>query len=282
MNVKSYAKINLALSIGRKNSKGYHEISSVMQQVELCDELVVTKIAEDKILVRCNVKELESERNVAYKAADLLRKRFNIKEGIQIEIKKNIPLAAGLAGGSGNAAAALKAINELFLLCLSPEQLVSLGAKIGSDVPFQIVGGTCLVEGSGEKVKRLKDLSGLDIVIVNPGIEVSTKWAYNEFDRSKTLKAGSRVDDILLGRIYAGDVKGIAKSLFNDFEPVVLGKYPELKKIKEELISNCALNALLSGSGSSVFGLFGSGEQAKAACNALNGSYPMVVHAKAV
>ena len=272
---KSYAKINLALEIGKKRSAGYHEIRSIMQQINLFDKLTFKKLEEDRIIIKCNLKELENDGNICYKAALLLKNEFNIKEGIEIDIEKNIPIGSGLAGGSGNAAATLKALNEMFELNLSEDKLIEIGIQLGSDVPFQIIGGTALVEGIGEELTKLNPLENIDVLLINPNINISTKWAYEEFDKVNNQKGSNNFDKMLKG-IGEGNLNGISENLYNDFEEVIFNSYPEIRKIKEDLIKNNALNALMSGSGSSVFGLFeNKGEAEKTHLN-LKDKYPFV------
>ena len=186
MLIKSYAKANLYLKIGKRLKSGYHNIQSVMQLVNLHDNISFEKLKEDQILIESNNKELESESNLAYKAAELLKSKFKIKEGIKINIEKSIPLASGLGGGSSNAANTLIALNKLWSLKLDQKKLISFASQIGSDVPFFILGETALVEGTGSKIKPLKKSLSANVVLVNPGIKVSTTKAYKWFDKNKT------------------------------------------------------------------------------------------------
>ena len=181
MHVNSYAKINLYLKIGKKLKSGYHSIQSVMQLVKLHDSLFFEKLKEDRILIESNNRELENKNNLAYMAAELIKKNFKSKEGIKIRVDKSIPISAGLGGGSSNAASTLTFLNKLFRLKLSHQKLVELGIKIGSDVPFFISGKTALVEGIGDKIKPLKRSASINMVLVNPGIKVSTTKAYRWF-----------------------------------------------------------------------------------------------------
>jgi len=253
MLIKSYAKINLTLEIGKKLPSGYHEIKSVMQQINLFDILKFKKLEENKIVIKCNLKELENEENIVYKAALLLKNKFKIMEGIEIDIKKNIPIGSGLAGGSGNAAATLKAMNKLFNLNIDNNELTKIGMELGSDVPFQIVGKTALVEGVGEKIKEIEPPKEENILLIKPGIQISTKWAYEELDKKPT-KTNSE----------------------NDFEPLISKKYPIINKIKEQLKNNGAVKPLMSGSGPAVFGLFKDKTTAEKAYNKLKDKYPFV------
>ena len=201
LNLKSYAKINLTLEIGKRLDSGYHEISSLMQQINLFDILTFKELDENKIIIKSNKKELENEKNLAYKSALLLKNKFNIKQGMEIDIQKNIPIGAGLAGGSGNAAVTLKAMNKLFNLNLEEKELIKIGRELGSDVPFQIIGKTALVRGTGEKITKINQTKEADILIIKPAIKISTKWAYEEFDK-KPLKNKSENDFELLNEPF--------------------------------------------------------------------------------
>lgn len=277
MNLKSYAKINLSLIVLEKLEDGYHKLRSVMHNINLYDELSFEIIPEDNIIIECNIKELENENNICYKAAFILKSRFFIDEGIKINIKKNIPIGAGLAGGSGNAAATLIAMNKLLNLNLSKDELLDIGRELGSDVPFQILSGTALVEGTGEILTKLNDIS-LNVLLINPGIEISTKEAYQELDIFKKEKIFE--DNRLLEGIKKNDTATITKNLHNDFEDVIFKGFPEIKGIKEELIENGAMNALMSGSGSTVFGIFEDNEKLEKAYNNLKENYSLVIRCR--
>ena len=259
LTLKSYAKINLNLKIGATREDGYHELSSLMQQVNLFDVLTFRKLDENKILIKCNKKELENENNIAYKAALLVKNRFNMDSGVEIDIEKNIPIGAGLAGGSGNAAVTLKALNELWNLNLKEDELIKLGRELGSDVPFQIVGKTALVEGTGEKITKADSIKEDDVLIIKPDVEISTKWAYEELDKLKSIHQSE-----------------------NDFESLVAVKYPIINEIKKELLDGGAVKALMSGSGPSVFGLFDNRVIAEKAYNNLKDKYHFVFLTKTI
>ena len=184
MLLNSHAKINLYLKIGKKLKSGYHNIQSVMQLIQLHDNISFERLNEDLITVQSNNPDLESKGNLAYKAASLLKDRFKVKEGVKIILEKNIPMSAGLGGGSSNAANTLVMLNKLWDLKLTQKKLISFGAQIGSDVPFFIVGKTALVEGIGDRIKPLRKSISMNIVLVNPGIKVSTSWAYKQIGRA--------------------------------------------------------------------------------------------------
>ena len=276
MQMKSYAKVNLYLRIGKKLKSGYHNIQSVMQPVELYDNISFEKLKEDTIIIESNNKELESKSNLAYKAAELLKKRFNAKDGVKISIEKNIPTAAGLGGGSSNAASTLIALNKIFGIKTSQKKLISLASEIGSDVPFFITGTTSLVEGIGEKIKPIKRYPSINIVLVNPGIKLSTTKAYKEFDKSK-LKHESKKDiKGLISGLNKKDLKKISENMHNDFDALMEKKYRIIREIKLNLRKFDALNSMLVGSGSTVMGLFESIYTAREAYFKIKDMYPFV------
>ena len=258
MPIPSYAKINLYLKIGKKLSSGYHNLQSVMQRIELSDNISIEPINEDRIIVKSTSPELATEENLAYKVALLLKKKFKVKHGVKIFVEKNVPLEAGLGGGSSNAATTLLNLNKLWGLKLKEKQLVELASQIGSDVPFFIGENAALVEGIGDKIKRIKKSFSINIVLINPGFRVSTKWAYSSFDKQKPkIKTKANISS-LVKAIEKKDIKEIANNLYNDFEPIVTKKYKVINEIKNNLLRNDALNALVSGSGPTVFGIFNS------------------------
>src|SRR3989338_963157 len=254
MHVNSYAKINLYLKIGKKLKSGYHSIQSVMQLVKLHDSLFFEKLKEDRILIESNNRELENKNNLAYMAAELIKKNFKSKEGIKIRVDKSIPISAGLGGGSSNAASTLTFLNKLFRLKLSHQKLVELGIKIGSDVPFFISGKTALVEGIGDKIKPLKRSASINMVLVNPGIKVSTTKAYRWFDGEKKSKSDSSVKD-MISAINKKDVKKIAENMHNDFDPIIEKKYKIIKEIKTNFRKLDTVNSMVTGSGPTVMGV---------------------------
>ena len=193
MAVNSYAKVNLYLKIGKKLGSGYHNLQSVMQRIELGDNMTFEPISEDKIIVESTNMEISNEENLAYKAALLLKKKYKVKHGVRIHIEKNVPLEAGLGGGSSNAATALLNLNKLWSLKLKEKSLIELASQIGSDVPFFTGENAALVEGIGDKIKWIKKSFSINIVLINPGFRVSTKWAYSAFDRQKPkIKTASK------------------------------------------------------------------------------------------
>lgn len=282
MGIPAYSKINLYLKIGKKLSSGYHKIQSVMQKVELSDNIVIEPVSEDRIIVESTNPELSGEENLAYKAALLLKKKYKVKQGVRIFIEKNIPLEAGLGGGSSDAAAALININKLWGLKLKEKQLIDLASQIGADVPFFIGENAALVEGIGDEIKRIKKSFSINVMLINPGFRVSTKWAYSAFDRQKQ-KTRTKADiNALIRAIEKKDIKEIANNLYNDFEPIVTKKYKIINEIKNNLLRNDALNASVSGSGPTVFGIFNSIYEAREAFFEMQYDYPFVFLTKTI
>lgn len=251
--MESYGKINLGLDVLYKREDGYHEISTIMQQIALKDTLIIEE-NKDHIIIESNSNNIPLDsRNLMYKAWEKLREKSKIKDGIKISIDKQIPIAAGLAGGSSNAAAVLKALNILWELELSQEELRNIGLEIGADVPYCIMGGTAYAEGIGEKLTKLKSFSGKDVLLVNPGLEVSTEYVYKNLE----IKKSPRINmEKIISNLQRDDIKSLGKDLRNIMEEVVIGKYPIIEEIKKEMKNCGALVTLMSGSGPTVFGIF--------------------------
>ncbi len=281
LTLKSYAKINLTLNILKKLPSGYHNIESVMQQIDLCDNLSFEKLPSEEIQIQSTNTSLETEDNLAYKVADLLKKRFKVKGGIRISIEKNIPLSSGLGGGSGNAATTLLALNRLWKLRLQEKDMIKIGVEIGSDVPFFIVGGTALVTGIGDKIRPIIRYPKLNYVLINPGYRVSTESAYNAFDKAKIKSKKSRSYNIIK-HLAETNIKALADAVSNDFEEVMFKKHRDLKDIKTNYLRNGALNAVLSGSGPTMIGIFNSIYEAREAYFKMKDNYPFVFLTKTV
>ncbi|MBU0478752.1 4-(cytidine 5'-diphospho)-2-C-methyl-D-erythritol kinase [bacterium] len=260
LSLKSYAKVNLFLEVLWKRDDGYHEIESLIQKISLCDNVLL----EDRprsITILCPNKKINipsNRNNLAYKAAKLLIERFNIKKGIFITINKKIPVGSGLGGGSSNAASVLKGLNQLWNIGLKNAELQELGAEIGSDVPFFINGKTALVKGRGVKIHTCFTMPKIWLVLAIPNISVSTKWAYGRLDRELT----KNINSARLPRLKKLQVKDIVNNLFNRLEGVVFKEYPLIKAIKEKMIACGASGALMSGTGSAVFGIASSKDNA--------------------
>ena len=253
--LKARAKINLGLDVLCKREDGYHEVRMVMQTIGLYDRIIMKKMKEPEIKVVTNLSFLPvNENNLVYKAAKLLIDEFNIKEGVSIDLNKFIPVAAGMAGGSSDAASVLYGMNRLFHLNLTMEELMERGIHIGADVPYCILRGTALAEGIGEKLTKLKPMPKCFIVIAKPPVSVSTKLVYDNLD-VKGVQEHPDIDGIIKA-IEAGDVYAVAEKLENVLESVTIPLYPVIAKIKNDMKSNGAINAIMSGSGPTVFGMF--------------------------
>ncbi|MGL4570283.1 MAG: 4-(cytidine 5'-diphospho)-2-C-methyl-D-erythritol kinase [Clostridium sp.] len=254
MKIKAYAKINIALDVIGKREDGYHLLRMIMQGIDLYDEITIEKI-EKGITISCNKPYVpKDERNLAYKAAKLFMDKFNIKSGISIDINKNIPVSAGLAGGSTDCAAVLKLMNKMFNKNLSDKELMGLGVKLGADVPYCINGGTALCEGVGEVITQLKPFKDKILVLVKPPFGVSTKGVYQEFDLSKVV-FHPNVEGLM--KNMANDNIGyVSKNMKNLLENVTLLKYKEIIGIKQAMMECGALGSMMSGSGPTVFAFF--------------------------
>ena len=272
---KTPAKINLTLDVTGKLENGYHTLSMIMQSIDVCDELSFKKITDEKIILSMN-KELPDkipvEKNLVYKAAKLMKETFDIKGGFKIHLEKNIPAAAGLAGGSSDCAATLIGINELCKLNLDTESLCKIGVKLGADVPFCIKKGTMLAEGIGEILTPLSPLSGVPLVLIKPNISISTAYVYqhlnlNGLDHHPDNKA-------MISYIANKDIKKIADSLSNVLETVTVPENPIIDELKHYLTENGAIGSLMSGSGPTTFGIFENVEIAKEAYDKAKIAYP--------
>ena len=266
--IRAMAKVNLGLDVLRRRENGYHDVKMVMQTVDLCDELIVKKDEAEEISITTNVGELPlNEDNLIYKAANLLFDKAGKKYGVSIHLDKNIPIAAGMAGGSTDAAATLLALNELLGFGFNKEELAEIGVKIGADVPYCIYGGTCLSEGIGEVLTKLPDAPDCYIVIAKPPIGVSTKYVYENLHIETVTEHPDM--DAMVEAIKKGSLKGVTDTMGNVLETVTVKKYPEISRMKQCLLTNGAENALMSGSGPTVFGIFIEKEMAEKALKEL-------------
>ncbi len=266
--VKALAKINLGLDVVRRREDGYHEVRMIMQTIHLYDSLKICKTKEKGVSLHTNLSFLPvDEHNLAYRAAKMLREEFQIEEGVDIELKKRIPVAAGMAGGSTDGAAVLYGMNEIFDLGLSKQGLMERGVKLGADVPYCIMRGTALAEGIGEKLTQLPPMVKCPVLIAKPQISVSTKYVYEHLQ----LNDASAHPDIdrLITDIKAKDLGQIASHMGNILETVTIPLHPEIEAIKSCMKENGAVNAMMSGSGPTVFGLYENIQDAKNAAEKL-------------
>lgn len=264
---RAYAKINLGLDVVRRLENGYHEVRMVMQTVGIFDVLTFAE-AETGIHITTDCGELPvDENNLIYKAARVLAETCGISRGVTIHLEKHIPIAAGMAGGSTDAAAALLGLRELFSLELADEQLRQLGVKVGADVPYCIMGGTALAEGIGEVLTPLTPAPRCSILVAKPDIQVSTRYVYEHLDASEMWEHPD-IDGICAA-IADRDLTGITGRLGNVLETVTIPAYPVIAQIKQEMLDTGAMGSLMSGSGPTVFGIYDSREQAQAACDHL-------------
>jgi 4-diphosphocytidyl-2-C-methyl-D-erythritol kinase len=257
------AKVNYRLDVLRKREDGYHDLRMVMQRIDLCDDIEITQKDSPGIAVRCGRDGVpDGPDNIAYRAAAALLGKSGKSEGIEISINKNIPVAAGLGGGSSDAASVLMGVNELLGLRLSDEQLMEIGVTLGADVPFFIFKSSALAEGIGERLTRIAEIPEVWMVLVNPNIHVSTAWVY------KNLQLTTNKSNNIIPLLYKS-IDEICAILGNDLESVTIGSFPVIGEIKKKLLSEGARGSLMSGSGPTVFGLFDSELTAKRAATML-------------
>lgn len=266
--LKALAKINLGLDVLRKREDGYHEVRMIMQTINMYDRIVLTQRSKPGIQVQTNVDFLPvNEDNLVYKAAKLLMDEFQVAEGIGIWLKKFIPTAAGMAGGSSDAAAVLVGLNRMFELGLTKEELMKRAVRIGADVPYCVLRGTALAEGIGEILTPLPGIPPCFILIAKPPVSVSTKFVYTNL-KADELREHPDIDG-QIAAIRRGDLAGMCRCMGNVLETVTLPAYPVIGEICGVMRSCGALNAMMSGSGPTVFGIFDDEEKAKAAAERL-------------
>lgn len=268
----AYAKINLGLDVIRRLPNGYHQVKMVMQSVGLRDELTFEE-TESGIAITTDAAGLSTgEDNLIYKAARLMLDKYGISSGLRIHLRKNIPVAAGMAGGSTDAAATMKGINHIFRLGLTPAQLMEDGVSIGADVPYCILGGTALAEGIGEKLTPLPPMPPCHILIDKPDISVSTKYVYTHLD-AQGIACHPDIDG--MGEaIRTGSLKGITERMENVLETVTVPAHPVIDTIKKQMLGLGAANSLMSGSGPTVFGIFPDKAKAQTALERLRDENP--------
>ena len=274
MRLRALAKINLGLDILRKREDGYHEVRMIMQTIQMYDVLEMKRVRKPGISLSVNYSYIpndeRNENNLVYKAAKLLMDEFQVKGGVDIHLEKFIPVAAGMAGGSSDAAAALVGINRLFKLGLSQKELMDRAVNIGADVPYCVMRGTALAEGIGEKLTRITQVPDCFVLIGKPGINVSTKAAYESLQLDK-ISSHPDIDG-MIGDIERGDLLAMTQKMGNVFEPGIIEKYPVIGEIKALMESHGALKAMMSGSGPTVFGIFDDREKMEAAAEVLRES----------
>lgn len=271
ISVKALAKINLGLDVVRRREDGYHEVRMVMQTIHLFDRLQIVRNAPGNITMSTNLPFLPTnENNLVYRAAKLLKDEFQIKDGIDVKLHKHIPVAAGMAGGSTDAAAVLYGMNRIFGLGLSREDLMQRGVKLGADVPYCVMRGTALAEGIGEELTALPPMVKCPVLIAKPQISVSTKFVYENLKLNEQT-VHPDIDRLVLD-IKAKDLHAIAADMGNVLETVTIPNYPIIAEIKDHMMEHGAINSMMSGSGPTVFGLFENEDVAVAAYDAMRAS----------
>lgn len=265
--IKAYAKINLGLDVVRRLENGYHEVKMVMQTVGIYDVLDFER-TDGGIVITTDSGELPTdENNLIYKAAKLMMETYPISEGVKIHLEKHIPIAAGMAGGSTDAAATLKGMNRLFDLGCTLKDLMELGVKIGADVPYCVMGGTALAEGIGEKLTPLAPAPDCYVLVAKPDINVSTKYVYEHLDAQEIVKHPDI--DGMVEAIAEESLQGILDRMENVLETVTVSAYPVIQTIKDRMKELGAINSLMSGSGPTVFGIFVEKDMARRAYDKL-------------
>ena len=272
ISLKALAKINLGLDVVRRREDGYHEVRMIMQTIHLYDRLDIKRTKESGIQIQTNLSFLPvNENNLIYKAAKLLMDEFSITDGVSVKLDKRIPVAAGMAGGSTDAAAMLFGMNRLFSLGLTKRQLMERGVQIGADVPYCIMRGTALAEGIGEELSPLAPMVKCPVLIAKPSISVSTKFVYQNLKLDDTTVHPDI--DLLIEDIKAKNLYDIAAHMGNVLETVTIPNYPVIDEIKKHMLSHGAVGAMMSGSGPTVFGLFDDEDIAKKAYKAMRSSH---------
>lgn len=255
MELKALAKINLGLDVLGRRENGYHDVRMIMQSIYLYDEVKIERTEKPGIELKSNLYFLPTgEGNIAYKAAKMLMEEFQITEGVRITLNKHIPVAAGMAGGSSNAAAVLFGMNKIFELKLTQQELMERGVRLGADVPYCIMRGTVLAEGIGEELTTLTPMPKCFVLIAKPPVSVSTKVVYEALD-AKEIVDHPDINGLIAGLEHR-DLKEIAACMGNVLEDVTIPMHPVIEEIKQEMKHSGALNAMMSGSGPTVFGLF--------------------------
>lgn len=253
--LKARAKINLGLDVLGKRENGYHDVRMVMQTIGIYDRLIMTKIPEDEIRIISNLSFLPvNENNLIYKAIKMLKDEYHFQGGVEVNLNKFIPVAAGMAGGSTDAASAMFGVNRLYRLGLSTKKMMDLGVNLGADVPYCVMRGTALAEGIGEKLTKLPAVPHMWLLVAKPTINVSTRIVYESLDMNGVTEHPD-IDGIIQA-VKDQDVNAIAAKMGNVLENVTIPLYPVIDTIKQDMLSHGAINAMMSGSGPTVFGIF--------------------------
>ncbi|NLL78574.1 MAG: 4-(cytidine 5'-diphospho)-2-C-methyl-D-erythritol kinase [Clostridiales bacterium] len=255
ISIKAMGKVNLGLDVLCRRPDGYHEVRMIMQSVDLGDTLKIAKTEEEGISIRTNRKDLPvDEQNLVYKAIRLMQEEFDLSGGVRVRLDKQIPMAAGMGGGSADAAAALVGMNRLFDLKLTEEKLKELGLKLGADVPFCILGGTALAEGIGEVLTPLPKAPSCYVLIAKPDLSVSTKEVYESL-HAEGIVSHPDIDGMIQA-IWKKNLNGVTERMENVLEGVTVKKHPVIEQLKDKMRQEGAMEAMMSGSGPTVFGIF--------------------------
>lgn len=271
ISLKALAKINLGLDVLGQREDGYHEVRMVMQSIHLYDRVEIKKTKSPQIHVQTNLYYLPvDENNLVYKAAALMKEEFKIREGVRITLQKFIPVAAGMAGGSSDAAAVLVGMNRMFHLGLKQNRLMELGLRLGADVPFCVMRGTALAEGIGEKLTALPPMPKCPVLIAKPAVSISTRQVYEQLKLTDSTQHPN-IDGII-ENMKSKNLRGVAENMGNILETVSIRQYPVIREIKALMKENGAMNAIMSGSGPTVFGLYHSEKDIRGTYDALKQS----------
>lgn len=274
----SFAKINLSLDVLEEREDGYHNIDTIMQLIDLKDVIEIECIDQNECIIECNNQNIPLDHtNLVHKAWEALKKYTGIQQGIKVHIQKNIPVAAGLAGGSSNAAAVIKGLNEILGLNLSKEEMMEIGIGIGADVPYFFMGKTARATGVGNIFEEISPLKTVGVLIVNNGREISSKEVYEDIETSEKSKIGK-----VVSAIENQDLNALRESAYNTMERVVFKKYPEIQEIKNRLLSLGVDVVLMSGSGATVFAITNTLEKRNEIYEELKEDYPIVFKAKTI
>lgn len=266
---KAPAKINLSLDVLRKRNDGFHDVEMIMTTIDLSDRIEIKPLEQDKIIVNLESKFVPNdERNLAYQAAEVLKKTYNITKGVHIKIDKNIPVSAGLGGGSSDAAAVLRGLNRLWSLNIPSEELALLGLQIGSDVPFCVMNSTAFVRGRGELIKKLPSPPSCWVVLAKPNIGISTKTIFQRIIIEDLSPPNTYQ---LIQSLNEQNFTKISENLGNVLEEITMSIYPEVRRVKEKMIASGASHVVMSGSGPTVYSLVKHENKAKKICNGLRG-----------